>query len=399
VIGCDGLSKPEIGACRVNKDPPKLEDSELYESLREVLRRGGYSRLDRVGRRPLRLTLEAFRDAWTRTAWSRSAVVAFVGVLAPISTFTGMSPWVAIAGAAVGYVLAGGASLIAYEPATVGRTFHALGAVVTAAQLVFALIVLVVFALVLTAEVWRAASTESGTRLAVLAALIIAPEFLLLRHRLVQGIKPHFEKTAEATAVKVGKGGTEADEVVGDALKEARHLGGERAERLEKAASSELKSIFEKESERDTSARKEVVEAFYKQLSATLRLRVTARLVFTVLAVALVASAAVYLIAAIAVTPEVGAEWAALKEIPHRDVAGVALPVGPYVQVAVMLAILASGVFLGFIITNSNLSDELRNAYVDEMARAVWLLGVPCDEVGKRLETSRANDVSAAAAS
>ena len=115
---------------------------------------GDIAELKNVGRRPLKLWFKTLFKAADQAFRPLPGLVAPVFALLSVAVALGDQPRIGVfaIGFAVIVAIAGIGFLIALEPATLPRMVGALGAVLTTAQLVFALIALVVFALVLTTE-------------------------------------------------------------------------------------------------------------------------------------------------------------------------------------------------------------------------------------------------------
>jgi hypothetical protein len=388
-----------------------VTDDEICERLRDLLRRAGYSALDHVGRRPLKRWISEFTiwavavafaisiagalmnrvglPSWLSFVLAGALVatlimpaveeggrlelfVACVYLALPVGAFL----WAVFAGAGVVETLAWHVAPIVavvvviltlhrFERAWLRRTLGALANALSTVPIVFALIGLVVFALVLTTEAWAVAQGENALRLGILAALIIVPEFLVLGHAVVGKIGARFDTTAAAIGA--------TDETVGDALAQVARVGSDKDRQwFSENAEDRLRRAYA------DSAPATLASSFSKELRRPLRRQVTIRLMITVIAVGVVAATTIYLLAAVAIDPAVATEWADTSRIPQEKALVVAIPLGPYVKVAALLAIVATSIFLGFAITSDTLPDDLATAFIHESALTVLLLGVPC---------------------
>jgi hypothetical protein len=117
------------------------------------------------------------------------------------------------------------------------------------------------------------------------------------------------------------------------------------------------------------------------ELDSTFSRRVTTRLLLTVVLVGLTAFLLIFGLTWLTVEEQVASSWAGEGaqriDIPHWEPFGLAVPLGPYVKVSALLAILAVAVFVAFVMTNKDLSDRFRSAYIERPAAAVMLLAVP----------------------
>lgn len=253
-----------------------------------------------------------------------------------------------------------------FELVSIQRTVRATKAVVTDLPLLFPAIALVMFAMILNTEMWQIGNRESVLKLGLLCAFVIIPLTWLLRRELVRSI----DKTFEKVAVDAPRG----DVVKGVAEHVQAAVNRDAAEWLRDRATDDIRQSFES---RDAG---EVATRVCAQLSGTFKRRITTRLVLTVVAVGIAAFIFIYGLTVLMVAEEVANGWLATPgeedELRHLEVAGLALPLGPYVKVAALLAILAGAVFIASIVTTDSL-EKFRNAYIEEPATTVLLLAVP----------------------
>ncbi len=258
-----------------------------------------------------------------------------------------------------------------FELVTVARTVRAIKDVITDLPYLFPAIALVMFAMILNTEIWQIGNRESLAGLGILCAVVIVPLTWLLRRELVRSI----EKTFENVAVEVVK----RDSVVDDVVEHVRRTAGrDAADWIRGNVEDEIKSGFH------ACDVKKTATAVCKDVSGTLKRRITTRLILTVLAVGVAAFVLIYGLTAMMVVEDVANSWLDVDKtdpdttdgLRHLDLAGLALPLGPYVKVAAMLAILAVAVFIASVITTDSLA-KFRNAYIEEPAETVLLLAVP----------------------
>lgn len=256
-----------------------------------------------------------------------------------------------------------------FELISVTRTVRASKAVATDLPLLFPAIALVMFAMILNTEMWQIGNRESLLELGLLCAFVIVPLTWLLRRELVRSIDKTFAKVAaEAPGADVV---THVVEHVQAAVDRRA------ADWVREHAEDDIRQSFE------NGGAKRVATSVSEQLSGTFKRRITTRLILTVIAVGVAAFLVIYGLTVLMVAEDVANNWLAPRpggsgedELRHLDIAGATLPLGPYVKVAAMLAILAGAVFIASIITTDSL-EKFRNAYIEEPATTVLLLAVP----------------------
>jgi hypothetical protein len=390
----------------IRKDDPRSTDEILRDHLRDALRRAGYGKL--VG--PHQLTGDG-ADLGTGFAFLAAAAVGYAAILLRIGAPSWLAVLLALAigiaivvsasleppesyrslylyfgsvlGGAVWQFIAAGfdvvgthvipmlaALLVSFllyrvESTTIKRTLLAVKSVVTDLPLLFPFVALVMFALILNTEIWQAGNSESAVRLAVLGAFVIAPLTWLLRRRLVMSLD---DTLAEVAAAVVKR-----DDIENQVVAQIRTSAGRTAETWVKDnAGPRLTASFDRDGVEESAKR------IGRDIAPKVRLRVTIRLVLTVVAVGIAGFLVIYALSWLMVEERVVKTWTGEQHaIDQLAVAAVAVPLGPYLKVAALLAILGTAIFIAFVITNDSLSTEFRNAYIGQPATAAILLAVP----------------------
>jgi hypothetical protein len=222
-------------------------------------------------------------------------------------------------------------------------------------------------------------------RLAVLGTVVIVPVTWLLRRQLVASIDKTFGKTV---ADVVGR-----KEPADDVAKLLRTtLGSRHAGVLDEFDRRRIAVAF-RDADPD-----DLEEQVCAKLAAGFRRRITTRLVLTVISVGITAFVLVYGLAWLTVARDVAADWASVSETPAAintvDLLGVPVPLGPYVKVATLVAILAVAIFIAFVVTTGSLSAEFRDAFIETPATTALLLAVPYLAEERRLGRVPTNEPS-----
>lgn len=271
--------------------------------------------------------------------------------------------------------LGGGLLAERFEPISPERTLRAVKSVVQELPLLFPLVALVLFALIITSEIWQVANTESALRLAVLAAVVIVPVTWQMHRTITDRIDERFQATAHDAL-----GHPEALKAVTKALhadKEARALTTEERDRITAAI--------------DAATVGPIDDKTCTELIASLKRRVRIRLVLTVLLVGFTAFGLILGLTWLTVADSVASAWAgpqnASADIPVWEPFGLfAVPLGPYLKVSALLATLAVAVFLAFVLTNEDLLNRFRAGYIERPAATAVLLVVSYAAERQRLE-------------
>ncbi|MEV4224757.1 hypothetical protein [Nonomuraea sp. NPDC049725] len=224
---------------------------------------------------------------------------------------------------------------------------------------------IVVLLPLLTEDPWRLAAT-AGARLAWLAGVSILPLAVLLVIRLARlQVVPVFQFAAE----KIDNNANRVEELF-------RQLKKYQSDTHGKSQPEELKARL---SECYASLSSEDAGRAVMAADRAFRWRAVRRFVSLIVGVLLAVWALIYILAWAAVPEPLAAEWS--KEavsMATLDLLGfqLALPVGPYVLVATMLATVACVGFLGFALTDDQYSTALWDALVNGPAEAYLLAAV-----------------------
>jgi hypothetical protein len=247
-----------------------------------------------------------------------------------------------------------------FELSTVRRTLGVLKRVIVDVPVLFPFIALVMFTLILNAEVWLVGTEQTPLRLAVLAAISIVPLVILLCRRLIKAI----DKVVADAASRIKRKAP-----VDDLVAAVRAMAGAGAGTwVEQNARAVVVDAFR--SMDPSTLAKEVCGT----LSGTFKRRILTRLVLSVVAVAIAAFLIIYGLAWLLVSVGTVREWTDVDGVEAWVVAGVSVPVGPYPRVAAMLAIIATSIFLAFVLTTDRLLSDFRRAYVEKPASTAMLL-------------------------
>jgi hypothetical protein len=260
------------------------------------------------------------------------------------------------------------AALILSEPGTLKRVGRTLLAAMRSVPLAFPVTMLILFAVMLTAEVWQAAHHQSNLRLLGLAAVAIVPQLLFLRSRLVKAIPDDFREVAD----ELDKAGREhgAGAIAGMTIDRLRAVNGRgRVLWVDSDARKLLTGAYTGRSFRAEADR--ICEQVEKRMCAGISIR----LMLTVLGVGGLVFVYVYLIVFLAVDQATAKRWIGVEQGTELG-SWTFLPGAPYVNVALLLAVVAAAVFLAFVVTGSGLVKRLSGDYVHESAKTILLFAV-----------------------
>jgi VIT1/CCC1 family predicted Fe2+/Mn2+ transporter len=218
----------------------------------------------------------------------------------------------------------------------------------------------------LTEDPWRLA-TAAGSQLAWLAGVSIIPLAVLLVVKLVRiQILPVFQLAAE----KIDNDANRSEE----AFKLIKEYESNKNGKLDsEAVKSRLDNCY-------TSISPENANRAVEAASRAFRWQAVRRLMSLIAGVLLAVWVLIYILAWAAVPRSLAADWAqGVVSIASLDVVGIqiALPAGPYILVATMLAIVACVGFLGFALTDDQHSAALWDALVNAPAQAYLLIAIP----------------------
>jgi hypothetical protein len=260
-----------------------------------------------------------------------------------------------------------------FDRVTVTMTLEAVKSALTSLPLLFPLISLVIFALILTTEIWEASSQEGAVQIAALGVVVIIPVVLVLLRQLIRQIDDTVKEAARAVK-RLG------DKQPREVIARVRRTAGRSAEQWVSANASELiAGTFTGISATDEA------EKLCKKLRGTFKRRIAARLFLMVLSVAIVGFLVIYGLTWLLVDDSVAAKWSGVA-IDHG---ALGIPLGPYIKVSALLALLATAIFVAFIVTTDSVEEEFRKAYIQEPATTALLLVIPYDDVAKPLDESR----------
>ena len=251
------------------------------------------------------------------------------------------------------------------EPGTLKRVGVTLYDALRKVPLAFPITMLILFAVMLTAEAWEAAHAQSTGRLAGLAALVIMPQLLILLVRLFKPIPDDFR----AVAAELDAG--DDQRMAGHAAATVERLravnGARRTHWIDEDAQLMLEYSFR--------GRRFSTEAdqICDKVRGGMRVRIAVRLLVTVLGVGVIVFAWVYGLVVLAVSEASALKWSGAS---GGDEWILGLPGAPYVNIALLLAIVAAAVFLAFVVTGSDLVKNLSRDYVHEPAKNVLLFAV-----------------------
>lgn len=277
--------------------------------------------------------------------------------------------------------LAGGAVIARFvsEPGTLKRVGRTLLDALRKVPLAFPVTMLILFAVMLTAEVWEAAHNQSPAQLAGLAAVAILPQLAVLLMRLVKTIPKDFQEVAEELD-KTPRGGTAVahrDALGGMAFDRLKAiLGPRRVKWMDDKARTMLAEAYAGRRFRDET------DAICETAKRRVRARIATRLLLTVLGVGLLVFIYVYAIIVLTVEEAAAKKWSVAGPGP-LDEWILGLPGAPYVNVAVLLAIVAAAVFLAFVVTAKELVTNLSSDYVHEPAQTMLLFTVAARSLGE----------------
>ena len=109
----------------------------------------------------------------------------------------------------------------------------------------------------------------------------------------------------------------------------------------------------------------------------SLVLQLVARLLATVVAAAAILSAYFYLLATLALERSQVTSWSGVRSVPSTTILGMPLPGGPYLQVAALLGMAATAIFLAFALTEERFSEQLADALLHRPVDRCLVVAVP----------------------
>jgi hypothetical protein len=218
----------------------------------------------------------------------------------------------------------------------------------------------------LTAETWKAAAALDTGRIVWLAVLMIVPVAVVLYRRLLANFFLIYADNANRLS--------EAETV---ALLHERIAFAQSPQDADWLVKTALPEIQER-------ANEEAIATLSQRIAITLRAyfarSLARRLVPTALALGVLTSAYLYVLAAVAVDRSVAAEWSGVTTVTTTLDLGlfdVVLPVGVYIKLAALMGLTSTAIYLALVLTNDEYSATLTDALLHEPAYRSLALGVP----------------------
>jgi hypothetical protein len=258
------------------------------------------------------------------------------------------------------------------EPGTLKRVGRTLWDALRRVPLAIPVTMLILFAVMLTSEVWEAAYKQSPERLAGLAAVAILPQLVFLVVRLIRTIPDDFREVADELDDDRGKQDKDGRSLLAvTTIDRMRRINGKRrAQWFERDTELMLEASFEGQRFRLWA------DDICKEVRRRMRARIAVRLVLTAVGVGALVFLYVYSILVLTVDEDTGRAWSKIPATEPHDDWVLGLPGSPYVNVALVLAIVAAAVFLAFVVTGKELVVNLSRDYVHEPAETILLLAV-----------------------
>ena len=249
-----------------------------------------------------------------------------------------------------------------------GRRFAGLAA---GLPLLFPIAVALLFVPVLTADLWRAAEDLPWSGFLFLGLITIAPLSLVLRRQLHRSV----EQVFATAAAKLER---RADPAQGTLKRLRKLLGADAASAVEHGGYANVEEAF---ADGRPSEYAPMIAAI---VGKPFRGQVTWRFVPMIAGFLAVLSAYFYALAWAVVTVGTAARWTG-EGIRSQEVSilglGAHLPCGPYPKVALLLGIVATAIFLAFVLTEDRYSTALAEALVEDPVEHCLVLAVPFSHV------------------
>jgi hypothetical protein len=252
-----------------------------------------------------------------------------------------------------------------------GRRFAGLAA---GLPLLFPIAVALLFVPVLTADLWRAAEDLPWGGFVFLGLITIAPLSLVLRRQLHRSVEQVFA-TAAARLERSG------DPAQGTLKRLGKLLGADAATAVAYGGHADVEEAFA------DGRPSEYAPMIAATVGKPFRGQVTWRFVPMIGGFLAFLSAYFYALAWAVVTVGTAARWTG-EAIPSQEVSvlglGAHLPGGPYLKVALLLGIVATAIFLAFVLTEDRYSTALAEALVEEPVEHCLALAVPFAYTGEQ---------------
>jgi hypothetical protein len=240
-------------------------------------------------------------------------------------------------------------------------------ALIRSVPFLFPLVLLLLFAPLITADLWRVASATTTARLVGLGVITVVPLAILLLRRLVGSLPDVIADTTAELALEPAS----AQKV--HPLVE-RLLGPYEGSWVLNNGRTLLQLGFSEQSATEFSPFLAI--KVRRPLSRALAIRTLIMLI----GLGLCVFGYLYLLSAILVAPEIAAKWSG-QVVPETTLAmlglSVDLPGGPYLAITALLSIVALGAFFALITVEESYSRAMAEALLYEPVNDYLLLGLP----------------------
>jgi hypothetical protein len=240
--------------------------------------------------------------------------------------------------------------------------------------LLFPLVLLLLFAPLVTADLWRIAPAAEATRLTWLAILILVPLVLVLIGRLIGSLPSVVNDTGAALAIDPN-----AAQGV-DPLVE-RLAGSYAGSWVLNNGRAMLQSSF------DPTLAKDFSPYLAEVVRRPLRRAVVVRTMVMLAGLGVCVFAYIYVLSVILVPTDVAQDWSH-SQSSHFSLAilgwQLSIPADPYLGVTALLSIVALGAFLAFLTVEESYSRAMAGALLHEPVREFMLLALPYTRLRER---------------
>jgi hypothetical protein len=256
------------------------------------------------------------------------------------------------------------------EPGTLKRVGKTLADAVHGLPLAFPITMLVLFAMVLTAEVWRVAGQQAWWQLTLLAVVAIGPQLYFLSRKLSDEMQEDFEHVARALDGNMNAAAPDerAERLATETLSRLKEIAGHALE--DDSSRSRLKGVF---------AGTRLCEriSLCEEVRMAIKNRIWGRLAVTAFGIGIVFFVYIWVLAAVVVDPVAAGSLNGAGANPAHVLTD------PYFSLAGLLAVVATALALAYVITEEDIAKKLSEAYVHEPAKTILLLGVANDGLDK----------------
>ncbi|MGB2710889.1 MAG: hypothetical protein WBC33_05175 [Conexibacter sp.] len=234
------------------------------------------------------------------------------------------------------------------------------------APLLLPLIIVVLFLPLFTSDLWVAANDLGWSEYGRLMGFVIVPLTIAVYLRLRAGAATTFDAVVDAL---VAKRSPEQEAI--ELLKKTSDGDGTWLTEAQEPIAQQFADAFR------ASRVREAADQVRAALVAHLSNMLVWRLLSTVVGVATLVAIYVYVLAWAAVTTPTASGWLNTTITMHQvDPVGT-LPFGPYVKVALLFALVATAIFLAFVLTDEEYSSALSDALIAAPAERLLLVVVP----------------------